>query len=298
MTEKEVIGVDLGGTGIKLGRFLEDGTCLESITVPTPQPSTPEAVIGAIAEAVVKLNSKKSAIAIGLGIPGPADITKKIALIAINLCGWHRVPIAHELEQKTGLPAVIENDANCAGLGELWLGAAKDFQNSILLTLGTGVGGAIVIDGKLYTGRLGAAGELGLITFNPQGHPCNSGNRGSLEQYTSATAIIRDKGITPAQLGKLAAENDSEAIKFWHDYGQKLGAGVASLIYVLTPEAVIIGGGVSGSAKYFLPSMEEEINRRVLFPSRDGLQIVVAKLGNQAGMVGAAKLAWEKLDDR
>lgn len=295
MVEKEVIGVDVGGTAIKLGRFLEDGTCTASTSIPTPQPSTPKAVIEAIAQAVRELNSEQKAIAIGLGIPGPTDLAGKIALISINLSGWHNVPIAEELETKTGLTTTIANDANCAGLGEQWLGAGKDYQNSILLTLGTGVGGAIILNGKLFTGRVGSAGELGLITLNPDGPPCNSGNRGSLEQYVSATAIKRETGKTPAELGQLANENDPSALTFWKNYGKQLAAGIASLIYVLTPEAVIIGGGVSASAQHFFPAMEKEIKQRVLATSRVGLKLMVAELGSQAGIVGAAKLAWDKL---
>lgn len=291
--QKEVIGVDLGGTAIKLGRFTQDGSCLESVTIPTPQPSTPTAVIDAIASMVKQLNSQNQVIAIGVGTPGPTDVEGKIALVAINLAGWENVPLADELEAKTGLKTTIANDANCAGLGEAWLGAGKHYHNSILLTLGTGVGGAIIINDKLFTGHLGSAGELGLITFNPDGHPCNSGNRGSLEQYVSATAIIRETGKTPAELGHLADNNDPTALTFWHNYGKQLGAGLASLIYILTPEVIIIGGGVSASAKHFLASTEKEIEKRVLASSRVNLKITVAQLGNQAGMVGAAKLAWQ-----
>ena len=134
-----------------------------------------------------------------------------------------------------------------------------------------------------------------MITLNPNGHPCNSGNRGSVEQHCSATAIYRDTGKTSAQWGKLAAKNDPEALQFWSDYGKLLGAGIASMIYILTPEVVIIGGGVSASAKYFLPPLKAEINQRVMPTSRIGLKIIVAELGNQAGIAGAAKLAWDML---
>lgn len=296
MIEKEVIGVDLGGTAIKLGRFLENGTCLESVTIATPQPATPEVVINAIADMVLQLNSCKKAVALGVGTPGPTDAHGRIALVAINLSGWQNIALADELEIKTGLKTIIANDANCAGLGEAWLGAGKDYKNLILLTLGTGVGGAIILDGKLFTGYRGAGGELGLITLNPDGPPCNSGNQGSLEQYVSATAIYRDTNKTPAELGALAENNDIESLTFWQNYGRQLGTGLASLIYVLTPEAIIIGGGVSASSKFFLPATETEINRRVLPSSRIGLKLMTAKLGNQAGMVGAAKLAWQLWD--
>jgi glucokinase len=135
----EVIGIDLGGTAIKLGRFGRDGTCLASLTVPTPQPATPEAVIAEMVAAIAQLDPDKRAGAIGVGTPGPADAAGRVAQVAINLAGWHNVPLADWLEAKTGRATVIANDANCAGLGEAWLGAGRAYRHLILLTLGTGV---------------------------------------------------------------------------------------------------------------------------------------------------------------
>lgn len=292
MSKPEVIGIDLGGTAIKLGRFLKDGTCLNSLNIPTPQPATPTAVVDAIIEAINSF-STTTPLAIGIGTPGPADASGRIARVAINLKGWHDVPLADWLEAKTGYPTILANDANCAGLGEAWLGAGRQFHHLILLTLGTGVGGAIILDGKLFTGHQGAAAELGLITLNPDGPVCNSGNQGSLEQYASVQAIRRRTGKEPAELGELAKNGDKYALEFWQSYGRDLGVGLASLIYVLTPEAIVIGGGVSASAEFFFPAAMAEIERRVLASSRAGLQLLVAELGNQAGMVGAAKLAWQ-----
>ncbi len=293
----QVVGIDLGGTGIKLGRFLKDGTCLETITVATPQPAKPNLVVKAIAQGVKQLNLNYTCGAIGLGLPGPTDHARRIARKSINLPGWDDVPVAEWLEAQTGLPTVLENDANCAAMGEAWLGAGQEFQDFILLTLGTGVGGGIFLNGKLFTGRRGAAGELGLITLNPQGYPCRSGNQGSLEQYAAIGSIRRSTGKEPATMGKLAQAGDPAALQFWEEYGKTLGAGLASLIYVLTPEAIIIGGGISASAEFFLPSTVEEINQRVVSPSRDGLKLLPAKLGNQAGMLGAAKLVWDEIDN-
>ncbi len=291
----QVVGIDLGGTAIKLGRFLRDGTCLETIAVATPQPAKPEIVVNAIAQGVKQLNINYTCGAIGLGLPGPTDYGRRIAKKSINLPGWDDVPVADWLEAHTGLPTLLENDANCAAIGEAWLGAGQEFQDFILLTLGTGVGGGIFLDGKLFTGRYGAAGELGLITLNPNGYPCRSGNQGSLEQYASIDAIRRSTGKEPAEMGRLAQAGDTAALEFWQDYGKLLGAGLASLIYVLTPEAVIIGGGISASSEFFLPSALAEINQRVVSTSRQGLQLLTAKLGNQAGMLGAAKLVWNQI---
>ncbi|MGL5509639.1 MAG: ROK family protein, partial [Microcoleaceae cyanobacterium] len=203
--------------------------------------------------------------------------------------------LAGLLEKSTGLPVILANDANCAGLGETWLGAGQGCNNAILLTLGTGVGGAVILNGHLFTGHYGSAAELGLITINFDGPACNSGNQGSLEQYVSVQAIRRETGKEPLELAKLAENGDAKAIAYWQNYGQLLGAGLASLIYIFTPEVIILGGGISAGINLFLPSTQTEIEKRVLAGSRIGLKIVPAKLGNQAGMVGAAKLAWDKV---
>ncbi|BAY82503.1 ROK family protein [Calothrix parasitica NIES-267] len=290
----QVIGIDLGGTAIKLGRFTSDGSCLKSLTVVTPQPATPEAVMGVIVDAIKEVDPEGSAVAIGVGTPGPADAAGRVAKIAINLPQWWNIPVADILSAKIGKPTIIDNDANCAGLGEAWLGAGRFYKNFILLTLGTGVGGAIFIDGKLFTGRFGSAGELGLINLIPDGPQCKSGNQGSLEQHTSVIAIRRRTGKEPSELGALAEKGDAKALEFWQEYGKYLGIGVTSLLYVLTPEAVVIGGGVSASFEFFLPSMKTEIEQRVMPTSRENLRIIRAQLGNRAGMLGAAKLALEK----
>ncbi len=292
-----VLGIDLGGTAIKLGCIAQDGTCLRALTIPTPQPATPEAVLMDLVDAIALIDPQHQATAIGVGTPGPADELGRIARIAINLPGWHNIPLADWLEAKTDRPTVIANDANCAGLGEAWLGAGRQFRNLIMLTLGTGVGGAIILNGELFAGHQGTAGELGLITLNPEGPACNSGNQGSLEQYASVLAIRRRMGMEPHELAAQAIAGDAKAVQFWQTYGRNLGAGLASLIYVLSPEAVIIGGGISASAELFFPAVQAEIEQRVTFTSRSGLQLLQAELGNQAGTMGAAKLAWKMVAD-
>jgi glucokinase len=290
-TDWQVIGIDLGGTAIKLGRFTTSGVCLQELTISTPQPATPAVVANAMAQAVAVIDPHHEAKAIGLGTPGPADAAGRVARVAINLKGWRDVPIADWLEEKTGLPTVVANDANCAGLGEAWLGAGRSYQDVIMLTLGTGVGGAIILNGKVFVGRRGTAGELGLITLNPAGHPCNSGNRGSLEQHCSVQAIRRETGLSPAELAEKARGGDGDAISYWQTYGRNLGCGLASLVYVLTPEAIILGGGISAAADLFLPATLAELKTRVLPSSWEDCHIVLAELGNRAGMAGAAKLA-------
>jgi glucokinase len=290
----EVIGIDLGGTAIKLGRFRQDGTCLQSLSVPTPQPSRPDAVIDMMVYAIEKLAPNLTdIIAIGIGTPGPADLAGRVAKIAINLDGWIDIPIATILKTRTGVPAVVGNDGNCAGLGERWLGAGRHYRDFVLLTLGTGVGGAIFLNGELFTGHAGSAGELGLMTLDGTGHACKSGNSGSIEQFLSGNAIRRMTGKEPHELGALAAAGDPDTLSFWDDYGRNLGIGLTNILYLLTPEVAIVGGGISASAEYFLPAALREIDRRVMKVSRPDFKLIRAELGNQAGMTGAAKLAWE-----
>jgi glucokinase len=289
---QQVLGIDIGGTALKLGRFDLAGNCLQTITIDTPQPSRPQAVLAALRATIPQVDPAGEASAIGVGMPGPADSSGRIARIAINMDDWDNVPLADWLENATGRPTIIENDANCAGIGEHWRGAGQPFPHMILLTLGTGVGGAIFINNQLYRGRDGAAGELGLITLRPEGGSCRSGNCGSLEQHLSISSIQARTGLTPATLGKLAKSGDPEALAFWQTYGADLGAGLSSLIYVLTPDAIIIGGGISESSEFFLPAALTEIQTRVMPTSRSGdIKLIKAQLGNQAGMVGASKLA-------
>jgi glucokinase len=292
---EQVIGVDLGGTAIKLGRYTHTGKCIASLKIATPHPSTPEPVIREIATAIQELDPHKDAIAIGVGTPGPADVNGRIAKLAINLPGWVDVPVSDQLEALTGLPTGVENDANCAALGESWLGAGRHFQNWILLTLGTGVGGAIFLNGQLFVGHNGTAGELGLVTVDLNGPPCNSGNQGSLEQHASAQAIRRRTGLEPKDLADKALAGDGDAIAFWQQYGRELAAGIASTVYVLAPQAVILGGGISAAAELFMPTLQAEVERRVKPTSREGLEIAIAELGNRAGTVGAARLAWQRV---
>ncbi len=291
----QVIGIDLGGSAIKVGRFSSGGECLQTLTIATPQPATPDVVLPAMLTAIHQVDPQGEAQAIGVGMPGPVDVTGRVSLIAINLSNWRMVAVADWLEAKTNKPVILANDANCAGLGEAWLGVGCQFQNLILLTLGTGVGGAVILDGKLFVGSRGVGAELGLITLNPDGPPCNSGNQGSLEQYVSVQAIRRRTGLEPHELYTQARSGDPQALAFWQDYGRDLGAGLASLIYVFDPEVVVLGGGISASAEFFLPTAQAEVHRRVFYSAQSGLQILVATLGNQAGIVGAAKLAWQRV---
>jgi glucokinase len=292
----QLIGVDLGGTAIKLGRFARDGTLLEALEVPTPRPAMPGAVTVAIVEAVERLDPQRLAPLVGVGHPGPSDRHGRVARIAINLPGWRDVPLADWLEPLLERRVTCANDANCALVGERWHGAARGARDVLLLTLGTGVGGAVLLDGALFTGRGGAAAEPGLIGIQPDGPPCNSGNRGSLESYCSIAGLAWLSPLEPQELCRRAEAGDPEALAVWEAYGRLLGTGISSLLYLFTPELVLLGGGLSAAAPLFLPALWREVEQRVLAVSREGLRIERCALGNGAGRLGAARLALERLD--
>ena len=291
----QLIGVDLGGTAIKLGRFSLDGALLAELEVPTPQPPMPGAVVITIVEAVQQLDPEGQASCVGVGLPGPMDASGRVARVCINLPGWEQIPLADWLEPQLNRRVTLANDGNCAVVGEAWHGAARGFSDVLLLTLGTGVGGGVLLGGALFTGHGGAAAEPGLICVDPEGPPCNSGNRGSLEQFCSIAALGRLSPLSPQQLCALAETGDRDALEVWQRYGRRLGVGLSSLIYVLTPELVLIGGGLSAASEHFLPAALAEVEQRVQRESRQGLQIRRCALGNGAGRLGAARLALERL---
>ena len=295
MPDPCVIGVDLGGTAIKLGLFSLDGDLLAEHQRPTPQPATPGAVCMEIVEAIGVLDPDGRASVVGIGLPGPMDAEARIARVCINLPGWEEVPLAAWLEPRLNRRVTLANDGNCALVGEAWKGAASGFDDVVLLTLGTGVGGGVMLSGALFTGHHGAAAEPGLITLFPEGPACNSGNRGSLEQFASITGLQRLGADDPAALAAAASRGDQDALAIWDRYGELLGTGISSLVYLFTPQLVLLGGGLAGASAHFLPAVRREVMSRVQAISREGLQIKACALGNGAGRLGAARLAIQRL---
>ena len=291
----QLIGVDLGGTAIKLGRFSSEGVLLAELELPTPQPPMPGAVVMAMVEAVQRLDPDRQASLVGVGLPGPMDASGRVARVCINLPGWEQVPLADWLEPQLQRRVTLANDGNCAVVGEAWAGAARGYSDVLLLTLGTGVGGGVLLGGRLFTGHGGAAAEPGLICVDPEGPPCNSGNRGSLEQFCSIGGLARLSQLDPRELCRRADAGDPEALVVWERYGRWLGVGLSSLVYVLTPQLVLIGGGLSAASDHFLPAAQAELEQRVQAESRSGLELRRCALGNGAGRLGAARLALDRL---
>jgi glucokinase len=295
MDNGQVIGIDLGGTAIKLARFDHRGTLLAELEVATPQPAVPGAVTMALCDAVQRLDPDGAAALVGVGLPGPMDAAARVARVCINLPGWEDVPLAEWLEVRLQRRVTLANDGNCAVVGEAWWGAAKGFSDVVLLTLGTGVGGGVLLGGQLFTGHNGAAAEPGLIGVDPDGPACNSGNRGSLEQFASIAALRRLCDRDPRELSQAAADGEPAALAVWERYGTRLGVGLSSLVYVFTPQLVLLGGGLAGAACHFLPAVRREVELRVQAVSREGLRIEACALGNGAGRLGAARLALLRL---
>jgi glucokinase len=291
----QLIGIDLGGTAIKLGRFSRSGELVAELQVPTPQPAMPGGVVMTIVEAVQQLDPDRLAPLVGVGLPGPMDAAGRVARVCINLPGWEQVPLAEWLEPQLQRRVTLANDGNCAVVGEAWTGAARGFDDVLLLTLGTGVGGGVLLGGQLFTGHGGAAAEPGLICVDPEGPPCNSGNRGSLEQFCSIAGLGRLSPLDSRELCRRADAGDAEALAVWQAYGRWLGIGLSSLVYVLTPRLVLIGGGLSAASAHFLPAAWAELEQRVQTESRAGLELRCAALGNGAGRLGAARLALDRL---
>jgi glucokinase len=249
----------------------------------------------AVVEAVQQLDPDGLATCVGVGLPGPMDAAGRVARVCINLPGWEQIPLAEWLEPQLQRRVTLANDGNCAVVGEAWHGAARGYSDVLLLTLGTGVGGGVLLGGSLFTGHGGAAAEPGLICIDPEGPACNSGNRGSLEQFCSIGALARESPLSPQELCRLADQGDAEALAIWQRYGRRLGVGLSSLIYVLTPELVLIGGGLSAASEHFLPAALAEVEQRVQIESRQGLELRRCALGNGAGRLGAARLALDRL---
>ena len=243
--------------------------------------------------------------AIGAGCPGPLDSKKGIILSPPNLPDWRGVQLKKIIERRFRLPAVVENDANCAGLGEAMGGAGRGCSSMVLLTLGTGIGSAIVLDGKLWTGKGGFASEFGHVSIDFNGPKCGCGNRGCIEMYASATAVVlrmkaalraggKSKFFKPA--GKMTAEQVYNAAKRGDRLSRKivdetalcLGAAIANIINALDPEVIVLAGGMAKAGKIFLGKVKKAAKKRALKEASRGVRIVPAELGEDAGIIGAA----------
>jgi glucokinase len=306
------IGVDIGGTKIAAGVVDEEGSILETVTVPTP--STPEGVVDAIAAAVRDVSTNHAVEAVGIGAAGYVDDKRATVLFAPNI-NWRHEALKDKVEQRVGLPVVVENDANAAAWGEYRFGAGQGHNDVICITLGTGLGGGIIIGNKLRRGRFGVAGEFGHIRMVPDGLLCGCGSQGCWEQYASGRALVRyakqravaqpenaelllslgdgtPAGIEGHHISQAARGGDPVAIDSFRELARWAGAGLADLASLFDPSAFIVGGGVSDEGELVLDPIRKSFRRWLVGSQyRPHAQVLAARLGGKAGLVGAADLA-------
>jgi glucokinase len=283
------IGVDLGGTNLRIAAIDESGSLLEKITMRTLVKEGPESVIDRMCAGINQLVGKYAGnsrlLGAGVGIPGIIEMRTGTLREAPNLPGWHDYAVRDVIEKRLGTPVILENDANAAALGETWLGAAKDVNNMLMVTLGTGVGGGIVLNGEIWHGMTGMAGELGHVTVDPNGPSCRCGSVGCVEQYASASAIVRmarekiagghapgmarfasssDAEFNAKLIHNLAVQGDRAAREIFQTVGWALGILLADMVNALNLEMYVIGGGVAPSWEVFSPTMFQELRKRSL----------------------------------
>lgn len=306
---KYCFGVDIGGTTVKMGLFEESGKILDKWEITTDTSEEGKAILPNVAASIeMKIEEhkldKNDIVGIGAGVPAPVT-ADGIVNGSANL-GWTYKEVKKELEELTGLSASIGNDANVAALGEMWKGGGEGEKNMIMVTLGTGVGGGVIIDGKMLVGANGAGGEIGHLCVNyEEADHCGCGNRGCLEQYASATGIVRlakqklGQEMRPTILNKqdVTAKDVFDAVKAGDEvakeiasaFGKYLGYALANLAVVTDPSVFVIGGGVSKAGEVLIPYIREPYMERAFFANKN-VRFTLAKLGNDAGICGAAKL--------
>lgn len=310
---KYIYGIDIGGTTVKMGLFDEKGDMLEKWEIVTRKENNGENILPDIVKSIKEKNTEKSIetddiLGIGMGVPGP--ITEDGRVLKCANLGWGIFSVADEMSKLTGVEKVkVGNDANVAALGEQWRGGGRGFDNIVMVTLGTGVGGGIIMDGKILTGENGAAGEIGHITVNPKETlTCGCGCKGCLEQYSSATGVIRmakerlEASDKPSELRKFAVDEiggkevfdaykagDELAAEAVNEFAIYLGMGLGNVASVVDTQAFVIGGGLSKNGPVVIDIVKEQYKKNVMFALKN-TEFRLAELGNDAGMYGAVRM--------
>lgn len=317
MRRDYIVGLDMGGTNIRTAAVSREGEVLLMIRAPARARGTADDTVANIAAQVLALQDAARraglgrALAIGVAVPGPLNIRTGVVYAAPHVKAWRSFPLRRELERVLNRSVVVENDANAWALGEYWRGAARGCKNVVLLTLGTGVGGGLIVDGKIVRGRIGMAGELGHVCVEPDGMPCDCGARGCLEAYVSASGLCGlikrrmqieepqlpaeylDRGgeFSARGLTRAARRGDPIAIEMFAIGGRYLGIAIAALVNTFNPEKIVIGGGVAGALALMRPAMVREVRDRAFAAAVAQTRIVKAALGPEGGVVGAALAA-------
>lgn len=306
------IGVDVGGTNIKLALVDNQGEITFSQSIPTRAEMGYEYTVNEMVEAIRGLIDKTKAgsvEAIGFGFPGQIDYTNGVVRHATNVPGWDNIPLAKMIEKEFNIPTRVDNDVRCATIGEFHFGAGKGCQNLVCITVGTGIGGGIILNGKIIRGASNSAGEIGHMKLEMIDGPlCGCGDRGCFEAFVSGPSIVAmaqeyikggkstkyremaEGEITPYIVAQAALQGDAVAKKIFTIMGEYLGIGLANVVNLLNPEKIIIGGGVADAGDILFNPIRETINKRALAISAEAVQVVPAQLGNSAGLIGASLL--------
>ncbi len=307
-TTRKAIGIDFGGTTIKSavvdeGRLLAHGEIID-----TQLHTSAESLIDEILRVIATLRSAHPEVAaVGVGLPGFVDSVNGIVHSLTNVAGWREVPLRVILTERSGLPAIIENDAKAMAFGEWKYGAAQNHRHVLCVTLGTGVGGALILDGRLYRGAQLAAGEIGHASIDYRGIPGPYGNPGGLEEYVGNHQIaqraarlyaeagreVPPENCTPRDLEEAARAGDVIALGLWESIGVEIGGAFVNAIWILNPDAIVIGGGVAKAGDLLFDPIRRTVRERTLALFHENLHIVPAALGNNAGIIGSATLALE-----
>jgi glucokinase len=326
--QRYIIGVDLGGTKIFAGALSEDGKSQHGMrSIPTSAElgaeGVAERIVGLIEGVILDTMGETGAkredfIGIGIGAPGPLDREKGLVIVAPNL-GWKNYPLRDRVQNRLGIPSVLDNDANCATLGEWWQGAARGGNTVVGMTIGTGVGGGVIIDGKLHHGASDVAGEIGHTTIDLNGRHCKCGNYGCIEAYASGPAIAtrarevlgREEtasllpslvngnldDITAETVYQAAAQGDAVANEIVRDTARYLGVGIANMLNILNADVVVIAGGVTRAGDALFVPLRAEARRRAFKPAVEATKILAGELPGTAGVIGAVA-AWKQANDQ
>lgn len=309
-----VVSVDLGGTNLRTAILTKNGDIFDRSKQATNVSEGHRKIIRRLIDDIERQRKNAEArglkiAAVGVGAPGVIHADSGVVVKSPNFPDWNELPLKQELENGVGLPAFIENDANAAAFGEYWRGAGKGVRSLIFITLGTGVGGGIVLDGKIWHGADGMAGEIGHMTILPDGRACGCGNRGCLEMYASSRGIVMSYleahasagtsgssvGVTSESIYNAARKGERSAVAVMEQMGRSLGIGIANLINIFNPEMVVIGGGVRDAWPLFIEAARSEIRQRAFAFPAERTKLVPSDLGDDAGLAGTAAVAFEQL---
>jgi len=317
MARRYFVGIDLGGTNIKGGIVDEDRTVLSRVSIPTEADQGPDHVIGRMADLVGRVIeeadlAKSDIEAVGIGSPGSMSHTLGIIIKPPNLPGWENVPLRDRIKEMTGLPTTLENDANAAAWGEFWAGAGRGTRHMVMFTLGTGVGGGIITDGRLLRGHFDNGAELGHTIIQPGGRRCGCGQEGCLEAYASASYtarrateaveageassladVLRTEGeITSEDVVNAATANDPLAVRIFDETCHYLAVACVNMQHATNPERIVLAGGMIAAGDVLLEPIRRKAAEMTWKAADDLPEILFASLGNDAGFIGAAGCAW------